>query len=121
VILDFKSIGGSDELTLFHSEGGLARKIKNMRTGSGMIPGKPKPQPKAQAKAKPKVAAPVGQVVPQANGRAADARQAKPAAGRIGEKVNRFREKAYDPIKAKARIQDTLAQEQGEDQKQRRY
>jgi glutaredoxin len=35
VILDFTSIGGSDDLTLIHGEGGLQRKFQEM----GMLPG----------------------------------------------------------------------------------
>ena len=35
ILLDFDTIGGSDEITLLHAEGGLQRKFQNM----GVVPG----------------------------------------------------------------------------------
>ncbi|KAK8869520.1 glutaredoxin [Kwoniella newhampshirensis] len=41
VILDFTSIGGSDDITLFHAEGGLQRRFEDM----GVVPGSRRRRP----------------------------------------------------------------------------
>lgn len=57
ILFDFESIGGSDEVTLLHGEGGLQRQFQDL----GLLPGwtrkklrvePPKPKVKAEAEAK---------------------------------------------------------------------